>query len=68
MKTTQTIEPTQTDQEWAKEALRDVLFGCVLNIRLKSAGICTKYIKDMSNEELISYGKMLEEFHTEMRS
>jgi len=47
---------------WATEKLNDVLFGCVLNIKLYDSGICSKYISDMSEKELEDYTGLLEQF------
>jgi hypothetical protein len=47
---------------WAKERLNDVLFGCVLNIKLYDSGICSKHISDMSEKELEDYTCLLEQF------
>jgi len=50
------------DVIWATEKLNDVLFGCVLNIKLHDSGICGKYISDMSEKELEDYTGLLEQF------
>lgn len=44
----------------AKEQLDDVLFGCVLNIKLYQSGICPKLIVDMDETDINEYIKMLE--------
>ena len=44
----------------AKEQLDDVLFGCVLNIKLYQSGICPKLIIDMDETDINEYLKMLE--------
>ena len=68
MKTNTPInKPTQADHDWADEAIKDLMLGCALNFRLKNSGICSKYLFEMTNEELISYTEMIEELHREMK-
>jgi len=50
------------DINWATEKLNDVLFGCILNIKLHNSGICSKYISDMTKKELEDYTCLLEQF------
>lgn len=45
--------------EWAREAVKDVFFGCVLNITLKTGGVCTKYIYEMNEAEILDYLQMV---------
>lgn len=60
-------EPNQqisvSDLAWAKSALDDVLFGCILNIQLTQAGICSKYIFEMTDSEMAEYVKILDEIY-----
>lgn len=46
---------------WANNSIRDVIAGCVLNIRLYEAGICDRLICDMSDTDLERYMILLEE-------
>jgi hypothetical protein len=46
--------------QWAKDKLDDILFGCVLNIKLFQSGICEKLIINMDSEDLREYGKLLD--------
>jgi hypothetical protein len=59
MKTTpglpQPYKPQVNVEIWARNSIRDLISGCVLNIQLKNAGICEKYICDMTNEEIERY-------------
>ena len=50
----------QSDLEWAKDKLDDVLLGSILNIKLYHAGICPTLIIDMSAKDLFEYTKFLE--------
>jgi hypothetical protein len=51
------------DLIWAKHKLEEVLFGCVLNIKLYQSGICPKLITEMTEEEMIGYTKMLDSIY-----
>jgi len=52
--------PISPDQLWAKGKLDDVLFGCVLNIKLYQSGICGKLLIEMSSQDFQDYNKLLE--------
>jgi hypothetical protein len=51
------------DLIWAKNKLEEVLFGCVLNIKLYQSGICSKLITEMSEAEMVDYTKMLDNIY-----
>lgn len=53
--------PTQASAEWARDRLQDVLFGCELNWKLKRAGLCPKYIFEMSDVEYRQYCLILDD-------
>lgn len=53
------VRPSKADMEWAREAVKDVFFGCVLNITLKTGGVCTKYIYEMNEAEILDYLQMV---------
>jgi hypothetical protein len=55
----QKVKPCKADMEWAKEAVKDVFFGCVLNITLKTGGVCTKYLYEMSEVEVLDYLQLI---------
>ena len=44
-------QPSQADLDWAREMLKDVLCGCVLNMKLKKAGLCPKFFAEMQHDE-----------------
>lgn len=52
-------QPSKADMEWAREAVKDVFFGCVLNITLKTGGVCEKFIYEMNETEVIEYVQMI---------
>lgn len=45
---------------WAIDKLNDVLFGCILNVKLYQSGVCPKLIVDMNETDLQNYGRLLE--------
>lgn len=47
------------DLAWAKEKVQDILFGCELNIRLKHAGLCSKYICEMDEADIARYALLV---------
>lgn len=54
-------EPTPAEIHWADELLKDIFCGCVLNLKLKRAGLCPKYLCDMTqNSDYREYGAVLE--------
>lgn len=57
----QTIKSRVNLDLWAHNSIRDIVAGCVLNIRLHEAGICNKFICDMSDTEIERYLILLEE-------
>jgi hypothetical protein len=61
LRSTNEAQPTKSkaDMEWAKEAVKDVFFGCVLNITLKTGGVCTKYLYEMSEVEVLDYLQLI---------
>lgn len=56
----QRTQPNQAELAWARELLKDVLCGCVLNIKLKRAGLCPKFFCEMADEDFRQYGEILE--------
>ena len=53
------------DLAWAKEKVKDVMFGCVLNLRLKQSGICKKFICEMTAPELQEYVGLISRLHND---
>ena len=45
---------------WAKQKLDDVLFGCILNIKLFQSGICSKLLINMDEQDMLDYSKLLD--------
>lgn len=58
---TQALSPTPGEIEKAAEQLKDLLCICVLNLKLKRAGLCPKYICEMSDEDYQQYGSILDD-------
>lgn len=69
MKQSMNIDPkhlptvNNPDFIWAKEKLNDILFGCILNIKLYQSGICEKLILNMDNDDINKYNKILQTIH-----
>lgn len=42
-------------EQWADEKVKDVLFGLVLNVKLRNAGICRKLICEMDDQQFDEY-------------
>lgn len=54
--------PTQAQLDWASEALKDVFCGCILNMKLRRAGLCPKYFSEMTSQgDYRRYNVILEE-------
>lgn len=54
--------PTQAQLDWANEALKDVFCSCILNMKLRRAGLCQKYFCEMTTQgEYRQYNAALEE-------
>lgn len=60
MKTDYPRIPSQIDL-WADYNVRSLISGCILNIRLKEAGICDKYFCEMSEREIDRYLLLIQE-------
>jgi hypothetical protein len=56
------------DITWSKEAVNNVLFGCVLNIKLYQSGICPKLLIDMGPSDLAEYTALIGELLDEQRN
>ena len=57
-----THKPTQDELDWASELLKDVFCGCILNMKLRRAGLCPKYFCEMTMQgDYRQYGTVLEE-------
>jgi hypothetical protein len=55
-------EPTPAELAWASEMLKDIFCGCLLNMKLKRAGLCPKYIYEMEQAgDYRKYGAVLED-------
>jgi hypothetical protein len=65
-KTPRTI--TLADQTWAREKVEDVRISCMLNIKLNLAGLCSKLIKDMNDNDYLEYANLLEHLHRTRRN
>jgi hypothetical protein len=52
--------PNEAELTWARELLKDVLCGCILNMKLKRAGLCPKFFCEMADEDFRQYGEILE--------
>ena len=50
---------------WAKKKLDEVIFGCVLNIKLHQSGICPMLIIEMDEQDLKDYTKFLDHIFTQ---
>lgn len=48
------------DLIWAKSKLDDILFGCILNIKLHQSNLCPKLIIDMDEQDMEDYAKFLD--------
>lgn len=66
-------EPSQNKQnpqdsskidEWAHEKVKDVIFGCVLNIKLHRTGMCSKLLCEMTHEDLREYALLIDGLHS----
>ena len=54
--------PSQVEIDWASEQVKDMFCGCLLNIKLRRAGLCPKYICEMnSSHDYRQYGAILAE-------
>jgi hypothetical protein len=49
--------------EWASEKVKDILFSCILNARLKRAGLCSKYFFEMNEADLNDYCQIIIDLH-----
>lgn len=52
--------PNEAELTWVRELLKDVLCGCILNMKLKRAGLCPKFFCEMADEDFRQYGEILE--------
>jgi hypothetical protein len=55
--------PSPEDMAWAKEKMKDVLFGCVLNVKLYQTGYCPKLLHEMNAEEFKAYTMLIDGLH-----
>lgn len=55
-----------TDDLWAEDQLKNVIAGCILNIKLTQDGICEKYLCEMNNEDVKRYLMLIEEIREVM--
>lgn len=55
-------QPTQAELDWASEMLKNIFCSCVLNIKLKNAGLCPTYFCEMKSPiDYRNYGAILED-------
>ena len=45
--------------QWADEKIKDVVFGVLLNIKLRNAGICRKLICEMDDQQFDEYVELV---------
>jgi hypothetical protein len=55
----QTNKISPSEHAWAHEAIKNMMFGLILNIKFKQAGLCPMLIKDMTDDDLKDYIKLL---------
>jgi len=54
-------QPTNEELAWARYKVIDILAGCVLNIHLRDAQMCPKYLHEMTEAaEVNDYYELLD--------
>lgn len=61
--TTQELTKNEHDDLWANNKIKDLLFGCILNIKFKNSGLCKKYLCDMTHKEYTEYLNLMSALH-----
>jgi hypothetical protein len=62
MKDERTLQDPNLDS-WADEKIKDLLFSCVFNVKLRQSGLCKKLLCEMNEAEYRDYALLVESFH-----
>jgi hypothetical protein len=49
--------------DWADEKIKDLIFGCVFNVKLRQSGLCKKLLCEMNDAEYRDYSLLVESLH-----
>ena len=48
--------------DWAEQKVKDLIFSCVFNVKMFTAGQCDKLLKDMDETDYRHYCELMNSF------